>query len=158
MIAYIESPFQLICAIEFSKKHKIEKLFVRKSKPNNDQQINYLINLYSDLDFEIIYLPKISARVSFIWFLFLLKNFHKKTLFGNYKSRVSFFFLNKILSDDGTGSLSILNEKGYDSWTFFDIEKKKKHSFDYFKTYFKTGEIKSSDAIYFLGQKLIEEC
>lgn len=159
MIAYIESPLQLICAIEFNEKYKkIKNFYIRKSTKQTDEQILYIINKYSSLNFNYSFLPKLEIVNIFHWIYFIVSNFHKKILVGNNDGIISSLFLNKILGDDGTKTISIIaRNKKYRHWTFFDLHNYKNHSFEFFKFNFKTKNISTNKSVYFIGQKHIEE-
>lgn len=158
MIAYIESPLQLICSIEFQQKNQlINTFYIRRSTKETDKQIDYIITKYSFLKLNFIFLPPLIFKNIFSWSNFILFNFYKSILIGNYDAGISRFFLNKTLSDDGTKTISILN-RGINKkcWTFFNIDNKKKHSFDFTKYYFNVDKLNQDDIIYFIGQKLVE--
>ena len=88
MIAYIESPLQLLCIMEYIKDNKITKFYIRKSLYLNDKQIFNLIKFYN-LKYPIVYLENLYEYKSwFSWFKFIFLNFYKKILFGASNSKI----------------------------------------------------------------------
>ena len=159
MIAYIESPLQLLCAIEFHQSHKsVKTFFIRKSTNATDKQIEYILNKYSFLKINYSFISNLELINIFSWILFIGKNFYKKVLFGNDDSVISYFFIRKTLSDDGTKTISIVEKnKSKKYWTFFNLYNLKTHSFEFFKDNFKTYDLATENSIYLIGQKLVEE-
>ena len=160
MISYIESPLQLICAIEYDQKFdKINTFYIRKSTIQTNDQLSFLVCKYSALRLNFIFLPPLNILNTHSWIYFILTNFYKKVLIGNENSFVSIFFYKKIITDDGTKTISILNRKNKinnEYRTFFNIGNFKNNSFNFFKKYFKTDSLEVTNVVYFFGQKLIE--
>jgi hypothetical protein len=158
MIAYIDSPLQLICAIEYQQKnHGINFFYIRRSSNETDKQINYIIDKYSFLQLKFIYIPPLVFCNIFLWFRFIVFNFYKKILFGNNDSLIGRFFINKTLSDDGTKTISILSRRSFKKyWTFFDVNDMKVHSFEFIKSFFNVNKLDETNLVYFIGQKLVE--
>lgn len=158
MIAYAESPLQVICIMEYCKNVEIERFYIRKSLKNNDIQIVETLKLYEKIN-QAIFLEDYS-KLKFLksWISFILSNFRRKVLFGAANSKIKFLFPKRIEFDDGTHSISLLKKgKGKKLYTFFEISRPKNHSFEFLKAKFQVDKIKTkNNEVLIIGQPLIQ--
>lgn len=161
MIAYIESPFQLICLNEFLVKYDISKIYIRNSTQINDFQINNTLRILKikETDIDIIWLPNPRKLFSITkWARFIVRNIFKPILFGASKSKIRRLFFLRYELDDGTFSLDLIRKgKTKRLLSFFHSENfNSAHNFETLsKLVYKKDQI-ISESKFILGQKLSE--
>lgn len=170
---YVESPFQLLCAIEARYQFNLDKnyLFIRLNNSiNNNEQIKK--TLATDNAFDKVIFLNISKGLSYLniskFYLVLLKHkFSNPDIFvGDIRPKVlsilrSCFDKTKIyIMDDGIASLSLYKKyKSYNFYSFLDLEDTKlvKNSFSHLHEKSDGEKIYNDKIVYFFGAPIVEK-
>lgn len=147
ILAYIESPLQLLCALE-ATKGRINLIVRRNNVKKNNEQIVNLCNIFSER-INIVYTNKnlFFARIRLALSLVINSYRHDKIVIGDITSIV-FKVINRlkiinekkmIFVDDGVLSLwhqeyAISNNKKK-MFTFFEIDSARQHKFENLKNW-----------------------
>ena len=150
-LAYIESPLQFLCALEY-EKHDIE-FVIRKNKINkNNEQIIKIIELF-DKKNTIKYRNNSSFLVHFNLFLrlLLLSLQYDRILIGDERSgvfKLLHFFVNKkkfVLLDDGIATIHPRYPNQFSRFTCFaDTPSSKRNQFFVVKEFLRRNQKKGS--------------
>ncbi|WHS61998.1 polysialyltransferase family glycosyltransferase [Pseudomonas sp. G2-4] len=176
VLILVETPFQLLCAYEYLRKHQAcISLYIRNSGVgSNDQQMSAMVrdlNLKVKKEFLVRPGNKLDYFLSVLGFLF--SNFHcydkvvLGSFFSGFQKLLSSIVLKKeiILLDDGVATLladKIINERGgkYSVFSIFDLDEKNYLNCEVNRFDSIAGEYdcKGSEeyAVFFIGQKLVD--
>lgn len=176
VLVLVETPFQLLCAYEYSRKNpSCISLYIRKSGVgSNDQQMSAMVrDLKLKIKKEFLVRPgkKIDYILSVLGFLFSEFHRYDKVVLGSFfsgfqKMLSSVVLKNEvILLDDGVATLladRIISEQGgkYSVFSIFDLDKKnyvncEVNRFDSIAGEYDCKENKEY-AAFFIGQKLVD--
>lgn len=110
MIAFVQSPFQLLGVLEYPVRCR--KIYVRFSDEQNDIQLQNAIK-YLGFTATVVVLKKpisIMCLVQWTCSLIVMNFSSHKTLFGGSDSRLKYLILRRIELDDGLYSLKLIRE------------------------------------------------
>lgn len=176
VLVLVETPFQLLCAYEYSRKNPAcISLYTRKSGVgSNDQQMSAMVrDLKLKVKKEFLVRPgnKIDYLLSVMGFLFSGIHRYEKVVLGSFFSgfqkMISSVVLKNevVLLDDGVATLladRIISERGgrYSVFSIFDLNKKNyiNCEINLFDSIASEYECKENEeyAVFFIGQKLVD--
>ncbi|NHN69290.1 hypothetical protein SAMN03159376_00890 [Pseudomonas sp. NFACC09-4] len=176
VLILVETPFQLLCAYEYSRKNPSRNsLYIRNSGVgSNDQQMRAMVrDLGVEVKKELLVRPgnKKDYILSVVKFLF--DNIHRYdkvvlgSFFSGFQKLLSSIVLKKevVLLDDGVATLladRIVSERGgrYSVFSIFDLDKAKYVNCEVnrFDSIASEYECKANGdfAVFFIGQKLVD--
>ena len=176
VLIVVETPFQLLCAYEYSRKNPAAiSLYVRNSGVgSNDQQMSAMVrDLKLQVKKEFLVRPgnKIDYFLSVLGFLF--SGFHRYdkvvlgSFFSGFQKMLSSIVQKKevILLDDGVATLladKIISERGggYSVFSIFDLDKSNYVNYELNRFDSIAGEYDCREneeyAVFFVGQKLVD--
>ena len=158
LIAYIESPYQVLGAFEFQRQHSVDiEWVIRKSETVNDRQIISTLDILEIDRYAVTFMPKIVLGTSIKWIVFIFKSVFSQVLLGDPASKIGRLFLNKIIIDDGTFNIQYIQKntnKKY--WTIFDTNNKNNFDFINLRKKLNSYNLFKSERSFFIGQPLSE--
>lgn len=167
MIAYVDSPFQLLQCYELGKLGKnFSKVYVRlNGKESNDKQLINLINLLNIQNTKLIKIVNVYQKL-YCYGLFVVVSLYKDTVVVGDANSVLFKILKRIFSsekflllDDGVATLNnTLINKYFKRFTIFPEYVKNKISNDFKNTKLLINEEKVLNKKHVIvGAKFVDE-
>lgn len=176
ILILVETPFQLLCAYEYSRKNPSPvSLYIRKSGVgSNDQQMSAMVrDLHLKIKKEFLVRPgnKLDYLRAVLGFLFCDFHRYEKVVLGSYFSGfqklISSIVIKKeiVFLDDGVATLladKIIKEQGgrYSVFSIFDLDKDNYINCEVNRFDSLAGEYKCTEheeyAVFFIGQKLVD--
>lgn len=158
VVAYIESPYQVLGAFEYRMQHKVHvDWIIRMSNSLNNSQILSTLDFLEIDKKHIQFIPDISSKNVLIWLALVFRLMFRPVLLGDPGSKIGRLFLRKIILDDGTYNIQYIRKfprKKY--WTIFDYRTQNNFEYVNLRSKLNTFNLLYSNCVYFIGQPLSE--